>query len=303
MRRPSALTLAAALLAWSLPLAAPVAADESTGVCDVKAAVGDDPPVDDVLDVRIGEDLWVLGYGFPAGATLTIEFSTMGRPPEFYSTTALGDGTFTELFGFSGDDPAAPESWLLAVYDPADIGSCIDFVNLWLHPATPFTDIDGSIFRGDIAWLYQAEITAGCTATRFCPDASVTREQMASFLSRALSLPATSLDFFSDDESSIHEGAINRLAAAGITGGCDASRYCPGATVTREQMASFLSRALGLPATSVDFFSDDESTIHEGAINRLAAAGITGGCDATRFCPGAGVTRGQMAAFLHRALD
>ena len=32
----------------------------------------------------------------------------------------------------------------------------------------------------------------------------------------------------------------------------------------------------------------------------LAAAGVTGGCATGRFCPGAAVTRGQMAAFLHR---
>ena len=37
-------------------------------------------------------------------------------------------------------------------------------------------------------------------------------------------------------------------------------------------MASFLVRALGLPATGSDFFTDDESSVHESDINRLAAA-------------------------------
>lgn len=72
--------------------------------------------------------------------------------------------------------------------------------------------------------------------------------------------------------------------------------------VTREQMASFLARALSLPTTSTDRFTDDETSIHEASINRLAAAGITGGCTATTFCPRAQVTRGQMAAFLYRGL-
>ncbi len=39
---------------------------------------------------------------------------------------------------------------------------------------------------------------------------------------------------------------IEALAASGITSGCDAESYCPGATVTRAQMAAFFARALGL---------------------------------------------------------
>jgi hypothetical protein len=163
-------------------------------------------------------------------------------------------------------------------------------------------DIDGSAFAGDIAWAYDAGITVGCAPDLFCTNSRVTREQMASFLARALHLPSTSTDFFTDDESSQHEGVINRLAAAGITGGCAARRFCPRSGVTREQMASFLVRAFHLRSTSSDFFTDDESSQHEGDINGLAAAGITGGCGPTTFCPRNVVTRGQMAAFLHRAL-
>jgi len=167
----------------------------------------------------------------------------------------------------------------------------------------PFTDADDSPFRSDILWAWDTGVTAGCSATAYCPTATVTREQMASFLVRALRLPAASHDFFTDDETSQHESAINALAAAGITGGCSATKYCPRAAVTREQMASFLVRALRLPPASHDFFTDDETSQHEQSINALAAAGITGGCSASKFCPRSFVTRGQMAAFLHRAFD
>jgi len=174
-----------------------------------------------------------------------------------------------------------------------------------VDPYGGFLDVSTSPFRGDIAWIRAEGITGGCSADqeRYCPKANVTREQMASFLSRALALPATTKDFFTDDGTSIHEGTINRLAASGITGGCAPSRYCPTATVTREQMASFLARALRLPSTSRDFFTDDDASPHEGDINRLAASGITGGCAPDRYCPSAAVTREQMAAFLHRAFD
>ena len=67
-------------------------------------------------------------------------------------------------------------------------------------------------------------------------------------------------------------------------------------------MASFLARALHLPPTANDWFSDDGASPHQADINRLAEAGITGGCGATTFCPSSVITRDQMAAFLHRAL-
>jgi len=36
------------------------------------------------------------------------------------------------------------------------------------------------------------------------------------------------------------------LAASGVTAGCGGGNFCPDAPVTRAQMATFLSRALGL---------------------------------------------------------
>jgi hypothetical protein len=50
-------------------------------------------------------------------------------------------------------------------------------------------------------------------------------------------------------------------------------------------------------------FSDvpTSHTFHT-AISRLYGARLTTGCSSTRFCPGANVTRGQMAAFLNRGL-
>jgi len=54
-----------------------------------------------------------------------------------------------------------------------------------------------------------------------------------------------------------------------------------------------------------DWFVDDEGHLFEGDINRFADAGITRGCNPPvndRFCPDDSVTRGQMAAFLVRAL-
>ena len=166
----------------------------------------------------------------------------------------------------------------------------------------PFTDISDSQFVDHIIWAWQNGITVGCSPTLFCPDGLVTRGQMATFLARALDLPATSTDFFTDDEGSVHEGNINRIAAAGITVGCGGTNFCPNGLVTRAQMATFLTRGFDVPPTSTDFFDDDEGSVHEANINRIAAAQITFGCAPDRFCPDGIVTRGQMTAFLHRAV-
>jgi len=132
---------------------------------------------------------------------------------------------------------------------------------------------------------------------------------MAAFLVRALALPAAAADYFVDDEVSIFEDDINRLAESGITKGCNPpanNRYCPDSNVTREQMAAFLVRALTLTDDGGgNTFIDDDGSIFETDIAKLAAIGITKGCNPpanTRYCPKDNVLRDQMASFLARAL-
>lgn len=167
--------------------------------------------------------------------------------------------------------------------------------------------------RSDIEWLADSGITRGCNPPRndrFCPGGVVTREQMAAFLVRALGLNQTSKISFKDiPAGSTFAADVNRLATAGITRGCNPpvnDRFCPGDAVTREQMAAFLGRALGLPAAKRASFRDvSSSSTFLRDIDRLAAAGVTRGCNPPtndRFCPTDAVTRAQMASFLRRGL-
>ncbi len=50
--------------------------------------------------------------------------------------------------------------------------------------ATPFTDIAGSFAAADIACIYNLDITTGTSATKYSPNRSVTREQVAAFVAR-----------------------------------------------------------------------------------------------------------------------
>jgi hypothetical protein len=172
-----------------------------------------------------------------------------------------------------------------------------------------FGDVVDTIFRDDIFWLAENSITRGCGNGLFCPSSFVTRGEMAAFLVRALDLTARLDDPFSDDDSSIFEADIEKLAAAGITRGCNPPEndlYCPDDPVSRGQMAAFLVRALGLTDNGGgDLFVDDDDSVFAGAIDILGTSGVTRGCnppDNTQFCPYSFITREQMAAFLQRAL-
>ena len=177
-------------------------------------------------------------------------------------------------------------------------------------PGGTFIDDNESVHEASIEAIADAEITRGCNPPandRFCPNDSVTREQMAAFLTRALKLPSATKDYFADDDGSIFEADINAVAAAGITVGCNPpenTSYCPGRSISRAEMATMLTRAFDYPADKTDWFADDDGLVHEASINSIAAAGVTLGCNPpvnSAFCPADPVTRGQMASFLVRA--
>jgi hypothetical protein len=125
---------------------------------------------------------------------------------------------------------------------------------------------------------------------------------MAKLLSRALALPASEVDRFVDDDGSPFESAINALAAQGITAGCGDGTYCPSRVMSRAEVAAFISRALALPASTIDHFVDDTDSLFEADINALAEAGLTSGCRDDMFCPNAVANRSAAASFVVRAM-
>ncbi|HJR90847.1 MAG TPA: hypothetical protein VJ938_00240, partial [Acidimicrobiia bacterium] len=183
-------------------------------------------------------------------------------------------------------------------------------VALALAAGGSFVDDDGSVHEGAIEAIAAEGVTKGCNPPlndRYCPDGTVTRGQMAAFLTRALDLPAAP-SAFSDIVGSVFSVDIGALAAAGITKGCNPPRndlFCPDASVTRGQMAAFLVRAFDYPTAASDFI-DVSGSVFSADIGALAAAGVTTGCNPpanSRFCPDREVTRAEMATFLARALE
>jgi len=183
---------------------------------------------------------------------------------------------------------------------------------------TSFADVPANhLFFNQIELVAAAGITGGCQAdnpatptvneAQFCPDANITRGQMAVFMEvsagRAAPAACTGTRFSDVTPASVGQAGcdfIEAFANAGITGGCGPATFCPNDPVTRGQMAVFIETAIGGVIGACAGTFNDVLTANPfcGFIERLALDGITGGCGPGVFCPNNPVTRGQMAVFL-----
>ncbi len=115
-----------------------------------------------------------------------------------------------------------------------------------------FTDVLCS--DPDWGWIEKFaadQITQGCGTQLFCPANNVSRGEMAVFIEKGLNhTGSTTLcdaghpPHFTDVPCNhTYWKWIQRLYEDGVTDGCAASTYCPQSTVTRAEMAKFISRA------------------------------------------------------------
>lgn len=186
-----------------------------------------------------------------------------------------------------------------------------------------FSDVPTNYWAyNQIEAIYAAGITGGCATNplKYCPEDSVTREQMAAFLAKSYYYPnqppnplRSGSSYFTDvPAGSTFDKYIGNIKELGITQGCTTTTtYCPQDKVTREQMAAFLTRTFKLDTS--DFIPNDFQT-HEmdfkdvptnssfwKEIQGIYAYRITQGCTSNSFCPSNSVTRAQMAVFLSNA--
>jgi hypothetical protein len=118
-----------------------------------------------------------------------------------------------------------------------------------------FLDVHPGDFAADwIEDLGNRGITAGCGGGNYCPGQPISRAEMAVLLLKTLLgadyvPPPAQGGIFAD----VHPGDfaadwIEDLANRGITGGCDTvPNFCPTRSVTRGEMAVFLTLTFGIP--------------------------------------------------------
>ena len=147
--------------------------------------------------------------------------------------------------------------------------------------ANPFEDIEGSSFEEDIMAVYEAGIFEGTSEERFTPNATLTREQMASVLVRAFDLeeqddvavPFEDMDLAMD----VHTGDIGILYQNGITRGANAAGtlYDPKGSVPRENFSAFVSRLTTEDEESVDEEEHEEEEHEDEGETEAEAPVIT----------------------------
>jgi hypothetical protein len=173
-----------------------------------------------------------------------------------------------------------------------------------------FDDVSATTpFAADIEWLAAEGIT-DASAQYFRPDGAVTRQAMAVFLHKFANdgavAPGCTEDAYADvPAGSAYCGSIAWLAEAGITSGTASGGFAPLAPVTRQAMAAFLYKldsggAAPPPCTVAPYADVPTTSMFCGSIDWLWTEGITTGALGGKFAPAGTVTRGMMAAFLHR---
>ena len=245
----------------------------------------------------------------PAGPTYSIDDDSTDYGTVDVATTRNCNNAGSDCYAMTVSGARPSQHWDASFTESLSAGST---VHSWtLHVGESFPDVPTSQqFYTYIENLFHNGITAGCAGGDYCPDAPVTRAQMAVFLLKGqggknYTPPPCSETLFADEPcpGGPFVDWVNQLATQGITGGCGGGNYCPTDPVRRDQMAAFLLKALhgasyGPPACTETFTDVPCPSQFASWIEELSHEGITAGCGGGNYCPASSNTRGQMAVFL-----
>jgi predicted dienelactone hydrolase len=169
-------------------------------------------------------------------------------------------------------------------------------------PPIDFSDVQpGNVHRDAILELAAEGILLGGDDGLFRPRGVVTRGQLASVAARVIGLDPVVPARFTDTAGSVHEGAIEALAIAGIVVGYPDGTFRPDEPVAREQIAAVLARWLEVGPVDTGPFTDVAGSPYRRQINALAELDVVRGTSATTFAPRGQLQRDQLASLIVRA--
>ncbi len=235
------------------------------------------------------------------------------------TVATTGNGAFAYTVGANTNPTPRSGTLTLVLLGGVSVNLQVQILQLGTIVAQPFNDV--SIDYPSVEYINQihtAGLTNGCSLfpPLFCPEQRISRGEMAALLIRAAlgsdNFAYPNLPYF-DDVPQNHPffKYIQKLREMAITSGCSTSGalFCPGADVTRLQMAIFLIRAKfgslaansRLGNTPTPYFTDVAAgSVEFPFIQKMKDFGITSGCSAAQYCPGSPISRGQTAVFLAR---
>nr|WP_255570718.1 Ig-like domain-containing protein [Cohnella sp. CFH 77786] len=180
---------------------------------------------------------------------------------------------------------------------------------------TSYNDTATHWAKDDIALLASKFIIDGSTTGAFSPEAKITRADFAKFIVRGLGITGDSSaaarfgDVKVSDSNAPYIGAASK---AGIVSGGTDGNFRPYATITREDMAAMMQRAMSYAGTqgsgattSLSRFADRGriSAYASTAIAMCVDAGIISGMTENQFSPKENATRAQAASMIKRFLE
>lgn len=139
-----------------------------------------------------------------------------------------------------------------------------------------FVDTTDSVHRDAIEAVAEAGLVVGCDDDHFCPQESITREQLATILKAAFDVPDApeGVTYFVDVRG-MHAPAVASITEAGIANGCDLVSFCSTDNLQRAHAAMFFARALGLvDRVEVAPFAEREAEYNEQLAAAEAAAKV-----------------------------
>ncbi|UKS25275.1 S8 family serine peptidase [Paenibacillus sp. HWE-109] len=185
-----------------------------------------------------------------------------------------------------------------------------------LEKKTTLTDIQDHWAQKEIEELSGKQIIDGMDDGSFKPDASMTRAQFVTILTKALKLQSSAGDSNFDDISndSWYKNAVYAAYQANIVSGLNEHTFSPETNITREQMAVIMVNAY-LHATGKKLADivitqevnySDERNISEWARSYVRAAtglGLLSGASEGIFAPKDNSSRAQAAVVMSRLLS
>ena len=251
---------------------------------------------------QIGPDEWEMIPGSSRGEPLVVTVASSGS-----SGGSSGNGSGGGSGKSSSSKPAGNSTYDISA--PNVVGGAVsvqpqnakqgETVTVTVRPENGYALKTLSVTAGSGRKIETVEAGDG-RYTFVMPGAKVMVR--ASFTKVQAEAPAGS--FTDVAPSAYYRDAVQWAVENGITGGTGAGRFSPDAPCTRAQTVTFLWRAAGSPAPSggENPLQDVPSgAYYHDAVLWAVEKGITGGVTADTFGPEAVVTRGQTAAFLHRA--
>ncbi len=294
----------------------------------------------ETLAIDLNGSVSSTGFSGPAGPTYTLLDATAAYGAMPAGTIAsCYDASSNACYAVQVSNARPSTHWDVTLEEDLDIAGS----HIWtMHVGDSFSDVPRSQpFYKKIETLLHSGITTGCNATQYCPATGVSRDQMAIFIAKGIvgqgalvpaagSVGASAYDCSPGGHSLFTDVAptdtfcrhVHLLAARNVTLGCNATQYCPGQTITRDAMASFIAKAVlapggggAVPLTYSDPISGRSYSCSSGAphlhftdvptanafckhIHYLWARSIVDGCTPTTYCPSAPVARDAMAKFI-----